>query len=495
MGAHGCSEVALRSKKFLPAESEYFSRRITKVKIRKLRYFYHRLTFNNQFLISILAVFARGPTLRKRLNRMINRKNAFYSLLFLFLVFTSLTSIAQQNLGGITGTVTDTTGAIVQKTEITISNNETGLKKTSITKDDGSFYFPDLPIGTYTITFMHTGFQKEVHDQVLVQANRTTTVATKLRPGGSDTTIEVRATPLLNSVDTTNGYILNSEQVEDIPLGTGSFTQLAVLSPGVNADFLAGADTNAGLGNQSVWANGQRDTSNSFTINSINVSNIFNGKTSSQLTGNRVVLNTGETFLAGGQIQTNTSIFDAIGQSLPTPPQETLQELRVNTSMYDATQGANSGAHIDVLTKSGTNSIHGEVYGYRQTDALNAAPYFFNQGNILNPPGGDQVPVLHRGTAGGTIGGPILKDRLFYFASYQWTTVTDELNGLKTFAVPTELTDDRSAQGLLAVATALNGGKAPTAQLDPIALQLLQFKLPNGQFLIPSSLFNPAVSK
>lgn len=206
---------------------------------------------------------------------MINRKNAFYSFLFIFLVSTSIASFAQQNLGGITGTVTDSTGAVLQKTEISIANHETGLKKTSTTRNDGSFYFPDLPIGTYTITFIHTGFQKEVHDEVLVQANRTTTVSTQLRPGGADTTIEVVATPLLNSVDTTNGYILSSEQIEDIPLGTGSFTQLAVLSPGVNADFLAGADTNSGLGNQSVWANGQRDTSNSFSINSINVSNIL----------------------------------------------------------------------------------------------------------------------------------------------------------------------------------------------------------------------------
>src|SRR5579862_8247544 len=120
---------------------------------------------------------------------MINRKNAFYSRLFLFLVFTSLTSIAQQNLGGITGTVTDTTGAILQKTEITIANNETGLKKTSVVKNDGSYLFPDLPSGTYTVTFAHAGFQKQTHDQVLVQGNRTTTVSARLQPGGADTAI------------------------------------------------------------------------------------------------------------------------------------------------------------------------------------------------------------------------------------------------------------------------------------------------------------------
>jgi len=416
-------------------------------------------------------------------------ENLRFCLFIPLIIALSLAAAAQQTLGSITGTVSDSTGALIQKAEITLVNNSTGLQKTAASKNDGSFDFPDLPIGTYTLTFNHAGFKKEVHNQVLVQANRTTSVLVNLQPGGTETTVEVTGTPLLNRVDTTNGYIMSSEQVEEVPLGTGSFTQLAVLSPGVNADFLGGTDTNAGLGNQSIWANGQRDTSNSLTVNSINASNLFNGKTSSQLTGNRVVLNTGENFLAGGQIQTNTSVYDAIGQGVPSPPQETIAELRVNTSMYDATQGANSGAHIEVATRSGTNAMHGQIYGYRQTDALNAAPYFFNFNNTLSNPGGNEVPALHRGIAGGTIGGPILKNKLFYFASYQWTTVSDALGGVNNFSVPTTttgLTNDRSQGALLSLAQALNHN-TPVAALDPVAVQLLQFKLPNGQFLIPTS--------
>jgi Carboxypeptidase regulatory-like domain len=413
---------------------------------------------------------------------------ALSRLFLLIIIALSIEAAAQQTLGSITGTIYDSTGAVIQKAQVALINNDTGLSRSATAKDDGSFFFQDLPIGTYTLTFTHAGFKKEVHSQVLVQANRTTTVSASLQPGGGDTTVEVTGTPLLNRVDTTNGYIMNSAQIEAVPLGTGSFTQLAVLSPGVNADFLGGTDTNAGLGNQSIWANGQRDTSNSFTINGVNASNIFNGKTSSQLTGNRVVLNTGENFLAGGQIQTNTSVYDAIGNGLPSPPQETMQELRVNTSMYDATQGANSGAHVEVQTRSGTNAMHGQVYGYRQTDALNAAPFFFNQTNALSPtgaPGFNEVPALHRGIVGGTVGGPIIKNKLFYFLSYQWTSVTDQLNGFQQASVPTELTDDRSMGGLVALATILNGG--PAAALDPIAVKLLQLKLPNGQFLIPSA--------
>jgi Carboxypeptidase regulatory-like domain len=407
-------------------------------------------------------------------------------LLVGILVLFSIPMPAQQTLGSITGTVSDSTSAVIQKTEIALVNHDTGFSKSATTGNDGSYLFADLPIGTYTLTFTRAGFRKEVHDQVLVQANRTTTVQVRLQPGGNETTVEVRATPLLNSVDTTNGYIMNSQQIETTPLATGSFTQLAVLSPGVNADLLSGTGTNTGLGNQSIWANGQRDTSNTFTVNSITVSNIFNGKSSSQVSGNRNVLNTGESFLNGGAtIQTNTSVYDAIGQALPSPPPETIQELRVNTSMYDTTQGATSGAHIDVLTRSGTNAIHGQIYGYRDFGGLDANNFFFNNGN-----NGATAPIplqpLHRGILGGTVGGPIIKNKLFYFASYQWTSDTDNLTGgVENFSVPTLLGSDRSAAGLSALAASLNNGVTPT--LNPVAAALLQFKLPNGQPLIPSA--------
>src|SRR5579863_7653653 len=418
----------------------------------------------------------------------------FWSLCFA-LVCISVPLVAQQQLGTITGTVSDSSGAVIARSNVDLVNNDTGFKKTAVTKEDGTFFFADLPIGTYTLTFNQTGFKKEVHDRVLVQANRTFTVNVKLQPGAADTTVEVNGTPLLNSVDTTNGYVLNSQQIEDTPLGTGSFTQLAVLSPGVSADFLNSTGTNSGLGNQAIWANGQRDTSNTFTINSVSVSNIFNGKSTSQVSGNRNVLNTGENFLNNGAtIQTNTSVYDAVGQGLPSPPPETIQELRVNTSMYDSSQGATSGAQINVQTRSGTNLIHGQVYGYRDFGALDANNFFNNNaenGTITNPVTGAVQPVplppLHRGVVGGTVGGPIIKDKLFYFASYQFTTVSDNLGGvgLQGLAVPSELTSDRSMAGLQAVATALNGGTPAT--LNPVAVSVLQFKLPNGQFLIPSA--------
>ena len=285
---------------------------------------------------------------------------------------------AQQIFGTITGTVKDATGAAVPDVTVTARNIATNLTVTAHTQSNGSYSISNLPAGTYELTFTKEGFDTERHTEVLVNGDRTTTVDGDLKVGTVTTTVDVVGTPLMNQVDTTNGYVVDQATIENTPLGTGSFTQLAILSPGVHADFLGGAGSNAGLGNQAIFANGQRDTSNSFSLNGISTNNLFNGNSTSQVGENRFVLNTGENFGAGGEIQTSTSVYGAIGQALPTPPPEAIQEIAVNSAMYDATQGANSGAHISVLTKSGTNELHGEVYEKFQNSDMNAAPFFYN---------------------------------------------------------------------------------------------------------------------
>ena len=130
----------------------------------------------------------------------------------------------------------------------------------------------------------------------------------------------------------------------------------------------------------------------------------------------RIVNNTrccGRSSTTAEIIQSTASPYLAIGQAMPTPAPETIQEFRVNTSMYDAQQGSTSGAHIDMSTASGTNDIHGQLYGHRGTDWLNAAPYFYKP--IPNIPDSEKVPELHRYTAGGTLGRPIIKNKLFWF--------------------------------------------------------------------------------
>jgi hypothetical protein len=393
---------------------------------------------------------------------------------------TVWTAQAQQTLGAISGTVADKSGAVVPGTQITLVSNQTGLTRTENSRLDGSYSFVDLQIGSYTLTFVHEGFQTDKHPGVYVQGDRTTNQDVTLETGAVSTTVEVTATSALNKTDLTNGYVLDSATIEQIPLGTGSFTQLAILTPGVNADFLTGAGSNDGLGNQSIFANGQRDTSNSFSFNGVNANNLFNGKSTSAVAENRFVLSTGESFGAGGSIQTNTSVYDAIGEAVPSSPPEFLEELRVNAANYDASQGQNSGAHIEQVVKSGSNAFHGELYGYRHTDWLDAAPFFRKQDPSLRP-----VPELHRYTIGATFGGPILKDKLFFFAGYQHERVSDQANGQVEATVPQGLTDDRSASGLIAAA-ASQGDTVTANQIDPAALKLLQFKLPGGKYLVPS---------
>ena len=389
---------------------------------------------------------------------------------------------AQGILGAITGTVKDPSGAAIPEAKIKATNVATNLSVSATSHADGSYLIPNLPAGTYKMTFTKDGFETETHPEILVNGDRTSTVDSNLRVGATATTVEVTATPLMNQVDTTNGYVVDQLTIEQTPLGTGSFTQLAILSPGVHADFLQGSGANSGLGNQEIFANGQRGTSNSFSLNGVGTNNLFNGNSTSQVGENRFVLNTGENFGPGGQIQTSTSVYAAIGQALPTPPAEAIQEIDVNAAMYDATQGANSGAHISVITKSGTNEMHGEVYEKFQNSTMNAAPFFYNAAGIASP-------FQNRNQFGATLGGPIKKDKLFYFLSYQGVRVADSTDATQDAVVPLGLTDDRSAQGIANMIHSSFGTTITPGQVNPVSLALLQAKLPNGQYFIPSAQF------
>jgi hypothetical protein len=391
---------------------------------------------------------------------------------------------AQQTLGAINGTVTDASGGVVQGAKVTVRNKGTNLEVTRITKSNGSFEFVDLPLGTYSVTISRDGFKTEIHNEILVRGNLTTTVNGALQPGSVTASVTVEGTPLMNQTDTSNGYTLGSELVQNIPLGTGSFTQLAILAPGVSADLLSGNGAGSGLGNQAIWANGQRDTSNSISFNAVNANNLFNGKTTSYDNTARFILNTGESFSTPGQVQTGTSVYNAIGEGIPTPPVETIQEVHVTTSMFDASQGATSGAHIELTTLSGTNLFHGQLYEYYSSNAWNAAPFFLKATGL---PIGNSTPALARNVFGGTIGGPIKKDKLFFFTSYQGLRVSDGLNGaVSGSVVPPDLGNQRDAASLAAVANTDFGSSLTAADISPQALAILNAITPSGQFFVPS---------
>lgn len=430
--------------------------------------------------------------------------------LAVLLAFSSVNlTWAQQTLGALNGTVLDPAGAAVPGAAVTVRNTQTGLERTTTTQQTGFFQIFNLPIGTYDVRVSHEGFDTTDLPGINIQEATAETLPVTLRVGRVSTSVTVTANPLLNATDATTGYTLDKEQIALTPLATGSFTQLAILSPGVNAELLSGLDTNAGLGNQPIWANGQRDTSNTFQVNGVDASNIFNGKSSSGDTSQRYNFNIGGGSTSstsaygaadvGGASQTGTSIYGSNGNNLPSPPPEFISELRVNTSMYDAQQGATSGAQIDVNTATGTNSYHGSVYGSFANNSMNAAPFFFNQEYQLTKEGVGAFPrslvnpALHRWTTGATIGGPIKKDKLFFFVGYQHLYNSDQSTGLSQFNVPTGLTDDRSVTGLTAAATNYlypNGGGQFTGTIGPVAMGIMNAKLPDGQYLIPSAQTN-----
>lgn len=392
---------------------------------------------------------------------------------------------AQQTLGSINGTVTDVSGASVAGANVTVVSEQTGLTRSATTQKSGYWEILNLPVGTYKVTITQPNFETQTFPQIAVQEMRAATVNASLKPGQVSESVIVNANPLLNATDTTNGYTLDRAQIEATPLATGSFTQLAILAPGVSAEMLNSTGSNAGLGNQPIWANGQRDTSNTFLVNGVDVTNLFNGKSSSQSTSQRINFNIGEQSAQGGGTLTSTSVYGSNGNGLASPPPEFMQELTVNTSMYDAQQGQTAGAHVDIGTATGTNQFHGQVWGVRGTDWLNSAPFFWNQLKL-------GVPQLHRYVAGGTLGGPVMKDKLFFFLGYQRQQADDQYGGLAEMQVPFGLTSDRSTTGILNALNSWYAGAGETnpgtiTTIDPAAMALLNVKLPNGQYMIPSS--------
>ncbi|MGA7158670.1 MAG: carboxypeptidase regulatory-like domain-containing protein [Acidobacteriaceae bacterium] len=426
-------------------------------------------------------------------------------LLFCCFITAGVSAGAQQTLGSLNGTVVDTSGAAVPGSTVTATDAAIGVTRTTKSQGNGFFQIFNLPVGTYSVKVTHDGFDTSELTGIEVQEAQAKTLPVTLKVGEVTQSVTVTATPLLNATDDTNGYTLDKAQIALTPLATGSFTQLAVLSPGVSAELLSNLDSNSGLGNQPIWANGQRDTSNTFQVNGVDATNLFNGKSSSGSSSQRYAFNIGQGATVGGAAGVGTSVFGSNGNSLPSPPPEFLQELRVNTSMYDAQQGATSGAQIDANTASGTNSFHGQLYGSFANNGLNAAPFYFKQEYLLGTEGVGAFPeelanpALHRWTTGFTAGGPIIKDKLFFFVGYQHRYNSDQATGISQMTVPSGLTDDRSPTGLNNALTSWYGGPdnsckvggvkdQPCSELfGPISAAIMNAKLPNGQYLIPSS--------
>ena len=367
---------------------------------------------------------------------------------FAFLLFASLTVFAQSpTTGRIAGTVRDPNGAVIVGAEVTVSSNATAEERRVITDNEGNYNAPLLPPGVYRIRVTANGFNTGLFDAVQVVITETTTVNADLTVAGIIVDpITVGVAPLIKTDGPQMGRVVDSRAVSELPLATRNFTQILALSPGTSVALPD--NTALGRNSQNVSVNGARGTQNNFQVNGIDANNL----------------------------QNNSSI------SLAVPAPETIQEFKVQTSLYDATFGRGGGGNVQAVTRSGGNDFHGTAYEYFRNDALNANNPFLKAAGVKRP-------VLQRNIFGALVGGPIKRDKIFFFSSYQGTR---ERNGASRDSLTSNvlvakgLTDDRSQQTLLATFTPKLPNRLPVIAIDRVALALLNARLPNGQFLIPT---------
>ncbi|HEY8460747.1 MAG TPA: carboxypeptidase-like regulatory domain-containing protein [Blastocatellia bacterium] len=354
--------------------------------------------------------------------------------------------------GSLSGEVRDPSGASISGAKVTATHIETGLSRVATTNSEGRWSLPVLPVGNYKVTVEATGFKKPVAD-IAVEAAVPRVLDTRLEVG--EVSVEVNITdaaPLATPTTATTFRQLTGQELVRVPTSTRSFTHLLSAEAGVSAD-LPPVLTN-GTGNISPSVNGTRTTSTSLTFNGIDATNFTTNE---------------------GSFTDNIS-----------PAPETLAEVKLQTSLYDASTGRSGGGNFQLVTKSGGNKFNGSLYHYFQNEALNANDYFFNRDSI-------DKPKARRNEGGFTIGGPIVKEKLFFFGGAQFTRA--ETGFVPTASSRTVLPEalslisgPRTAANIVAAFRQLNPNFPLTeAQISPFALALLNLRNPaTGDFFIPA---------
>ncbi|MGB2641418.1 MAG: carboxypeptidase regulatory-like domain-containing protein, partial [Candidatus Acidiferrum sp.] len=413
------------------------------------------------------------------------RHRSFFSLLLITMVMPLAApfAAAQSTGGEIRGTISDPSGASVAAANVTLVNEATGSTRTVQSGDNGEYIFLEVPVGSYEIDVTLAGFKKFVRKGIALDLNQVISVDLKLELGAASEKVEVTgAPPVVDTSSTQLGAVVNERASTQLPLNQRDVYQLLQLQPGVQSqlgnDLFYGSDK-PGV----VTVNGGRGRSNNYSVN-------------------------------GGD---GNDLFANLPAIEPSP--DSIEEFRVISNSFDAEYGRNSGAIVNVVTKSGTNNIHGSVYEFFRNDVLNAHPFTFFQA---------PKPEFRQNQFGGTIGGPIKKDKTFFFGSYEGRRIVQGIvsqpinvptaaelkngdfsaNGIANGVVdPTgapgfagslsdatvaNILENRCGSSLSPVANAavtsvINGGgpqlystifpnfKIPTQCFDPVAVSLLQY--------------------
>jgi hypothetical protein len=377
----------------------------------------------------------------------------------LFFLSSGLLEAQAPGTGAITGRISDPSGAVVPKAHVSLVSEEATLSRSLTTTSEGFFRASLLPPASYSVTVEAPGFERQILRSVRILVAETTVVDVILRIGGTATEIEVTGSPeLAQTAAAALGRVTDEQTIVALPLANRNFSQILALSPGVVVEVPNAG--NLGANTQNVSVNGAKTTANNFQFNGIDANNIAENAFSGQ------------------------AFAPEAGIAIPNP--DAIAEFKVQTGMYDAAYGRSAGANVDFVSKAGTNGFHGNVWEFFRNDVLNANDFFLNQN-------GQTRPVLKQNQFGGAFGGPVRKGKTFFFGSYQATIQRNgEAAGSLVSTFLPRLTSDRSATALghlFGGQSGANGGVAVApdgSNINPVALALLNSKLPNGSLAIPN---------
>jgi outer membrane receptor protein involved in Fe transport len=421
-------------------------------------------------------------------NEIYRRLGSFVVSGCVFLLFGSLLlapSLFSQSAstGALSGTLRDASGAVVPNATVTLTSLDTAQVRTTTTNSDGTYKFGLLPPGNYSVKFESTGFNAVEVPSVTITVTETAVLDQALQVGAQTQQVEVRAqAAAIQTESTTVGTVVNSETMTETPLTTRNYTNLLGLSSGANGNvFNAG---NIGKGTTDIAVNGATTSQNNFMQD-----------------GAPIVAWSGNGFAADSGGSPGIAVVNP----------DAVEEFKIQTSMYDAGYGRKPGASVNVVTKSGTNQFHGTAFEFFRNTDLNAND-FFRKENVAPLPSGRAV--LDQNQFGGVFGGPVKKDKLFFFTSYQETRQTNGLSAAGAsdpvlVGIPNIARNTPAFQAALGAAfctggsatigqgASVNGPSVKTAgyvplacsgaNINPVALAILQLKNADGTYLVPGS--------
>jgi hypothetical protein len=363
--------------------------------------------------------------------------------------------------GAIAGSVSDPSGALVPRAAVVVNSQATGEERDLTTDADGDFSVPFLTPGDYDLTVRVSGFEPLILKGIHVQITEVSRLKIQLKIGGAKEQITASSkSPLLQTENATLGRVIDQETVVNLPLVDRNYTEILGLTAGINTDIVDA--TQLGSGSQEIRANGARSGDNNFMLNGVD---------------------------ANSYSSNITEVTPFGGAGIPIPAPDTIQEFKVQTSLYDAQYGRGGGANVNVETRSGTAEFHGNVYYFGRNEALDANNFFANATGV---PRGE----FRRSQPGGTLGGPMpwSKKRAFFFVSYQATrdvnaaSLSSSVSSLSLPPIP-QVRTPASLGAVFGGRTGALGGVAVApdgSNISPVALNLLNAKNPDGTYVIPS---------